>query len=118
MATSVLIVDDDSAVLSVSTRWLTAAEYEVTALGDFNHAKTLVREGLFDILLVDIRLGEFNGLQLVIEARNRHPSVRIVVMSGWDDASLKRDVAAHQGVFLLKPFSREHLFDAIRSTES
>jgi len=60
-----------------------------------------------------VRLGDFNGLQLAILARQRYPNARIVVMSAWDDPVLKRDAAQCGASYLVKPFNAPQLLTAI-----
>ena len=115
MSKSVLVVDDDPGVLALLLRVLEAEGYQVAVLSDFAQAKDRLRAERFDVLVADVRLGEFNGLQLVIQARLQDPTIRIVVMSGWDDIIVARDAAEYGAVSLLKPFTAEGLLDAIRS---
>ena len=42
-------------------------------------------------MVADVRLGDFNGIQLGILAKNAWPDVRIVIMSGWDDPVLRHE---------------------------
>jgi len=115
MAASALVVDDDPDILGLASQWLTAQGYQVTAAADFRAAQALVRARGFDLLLIDVRLGEFNGLQLAIQVRDAVPQIRIVVMSGWDDVTVAREAAACRAVVLAKPFTPEALLDAVRS---
>ena len=65
------------------------------------------------MLLVDVRLGAFNGLQLAILARSSHATMRIVVMSGWDDPVMRAEATAIEAVFLPKPFDEQQLLREI-----
>ena len=56
-----------------------------------------------DALIVDIRLGEDNGLQLVHLAKRSHPSLVIVVVSGYDDPVLRHEARQAGAAYLLKP---------------
>ncbi len=82
-----LVVDDDPHVSALAARWLEAAGYEVHTAATFSAAKIRIDEPL-DLLVVDIRLREFNGLQLAAHARATQPGIRIVVVSGWNDPVL------------------------------
>ena len=66
--------------------------------------------------MVDIRLRDFNGLQLAAHARATHPGIRIVVVSGWSDPVLTKDAEAFGAVFLPKPFNETQLMEAARGT--
>jgi DNA-binding NtrC family response regulator len=111
----VLVVDDDPHVAALAARWLEAAGYEVHTAASFSDAKPRIDEPL-DLLVVDIRLREFNGLQLAAHARATHPGIRIVVVSGWTDPVLMKDAEAFGAVFLPKPFDETQLVEAARGT--
>jgi DNA-binding NarL/FixJ family response regulator len=64
-------------------------------------------------LVVDIRLGAFNGLQLALDARRRYPEARIVMISSWDDPVLRRDAEQFGATYVVKPFSAADLLAAI-----
>jgi DNA-binding NtrC family response regulator len=109
----VLVVDDDPHVSALAARWLEAAGYEVHTAATFSAAKIRIDEPL-DLLVVDIRLREFNGLQLAAHARATQPGIRIVVVSGWNDPVLTKDAEAFGAVFLPKPFDETQLVKAAR----
>ena len=88
----VLIVDDDRAILGLVEHWLTAAGYSVVACDRFETAKQHLADAQPDVLLTDVRLGAFNGLQLVILAKEMGPHTA-VVMSAFDDPMLELGLA-------------------------
>jgi len=109
-----LIVDDDSQILSIAQRWLWAAGYEVVTFNDFNDAQVPIRLGEPELVVLDVRLGEFNGIQLGILAREARSDVRVVLMSSWDDPMVRRHAAQLGGRFIHKPFRAADLLNAVR----
>jgi two-component system, response regulator RegA len=110
-----IVVDDDPSVLSIAARWLAGAGYSVLAFADFPTAAHRLRISPAETVVVDVRLGEFNGLQLAHLARRYRRDARIVVMSGWDDPVLKLEAERLGATYLVKPFTSEELLDAIAS---
>jgi DNA-binding NtrC family response regulator len=102
----VLVVDDDRAVLRLLSQWLTGAGYAVVACDRFETAKQHLAEAPPDILLADVRLGAFNGLQLVILAKEQAPGIVAIAMSAFDDPMLRRDAAQCGAGYLAKPFTQ------------
>jgi DNA-binding response OmpR family regulator len=98
-----LIVDDDREVSALTERWLLAAGYDVLVSNDFTDA--------------NIRLGEYNGLQLGLLAREVRSDVHLVIISGWDDCVLRRDATTMGAAFVQKPFRAAELLAAIASNE-
>jgi two-component system phosphate regulon response regulator OmpR len=109
----ILVVDDDPAVLRVVQRWLMAAGYDVTACERFESAKEYLAGHTPDILLTDVRLGAFNGLQLVIHAKERGSNMTVVVMSAFDDPALRREADHCGAAYLTKPFTHEEMLAAL-----
>jgi DNA-binding response OmpR family regulator len=108
----VLIVDDDRAILGLLEQWLTAAGYSVVACDRFETAKQHLADAAPDVLLTDVRLGAFNGLQLVILAREMGPH-RAIVMSAFDDPMLRKDANLCGAGYLSKPFTRDQVLAAM-----
>ncbi len=112
--TSVLVVDDDPAMQAVLTDWLARAGYQVTMCAGMQEAQQILRRQQPDVMLIDVRLGAFNGLQLLIEARDKYGDLPVIVMSGFEDAVIRRDAERYGAVFLTKPLSRADLFECIQ----
>ena len=109
----VLIVDDDRAVLRLLAQWLTGAGYAVVTCDRFETAKRHLSETPPDVLLADVRLGAFNGLQLVILAKEQAPDTVAIAMSAFDDPMLRRDAALCGAGYLAKPFSHEQVLASL-----
>ena len=111
----VLMVDDEPALLDGFRIAFKRAGWPVATSGSFEDARKKLLEEKFDVLITDVRLGPFNGLQLAIIARDRDPEVGIIVFSGYDDPVLQAE-AAHLGAhYLVKPVGFDQLLEAIES---
>jgi DNA-binding NtrC family response regulator len=108
----VLVVDDDPGVAALTSDCLEAAGYEVETAGSFADARLRI-SARYDVLIVDVRLEAFNGLQLAIQARASDPAMRIVVMTGWDDPVLREEAASIGAAFLPKPFDELQLLEVV-----
>jgi DNA-binding response OmpR family regulator len=96
----VLIVDDDDATLSGLAQLLTNAGYETQTASTFRDGLHLLRTAPPDLLLTDIRLGDYNGLQLV--AINALPTPTIMV-TGFYDPVLEADAHRLGADYIVKP---------------
>jgi two-component system nitrogen regulation response regulator GlnG len=110
---SVLVVDDDRQVLKYLAELLREAGYDTVTCERFSDAKALLSTTTPDLLLTDIRLGAYNGLQLAIFAQTRHPGIPIVVLTGYEDPTLRKEATASGATFLVKPVRREELLAKI-----
>lgn len=91
---------------------LERAGYVCVAAGSFEAAKAILRTSPPDLLITDIRLGAFNGLQLVIEQVRKIPSI---VMTAFDDQTLKAAARDENALYLVKPVDPRELLVYVRS---
>jgi len=103
---SVLVVDDDTLVLTLLGKILTAAGYLVATANSYQQAAQHLQQRKFDIVLTDLVMPDPGGLGVVSAARAALPDALVVCMSGRADIALvgaARDAGAEE--FLVKPFS-------------
>ena len=118
MARRVLVVDDQEDVLNTLMRFLTLGGYEPTGVSDFDAAKRCIDETRPDILVTDVRLGAFNGLQLALYMRAAQASAAIVVLSAWDDPLLREEAARIGAQYFTKPLNKQTLLNALEAAQS
>lgn len=107
MRARILIVDDDDLYLEAMQEWIALAGYEPSMANTFEDAQRAIRETQPDLLIVDIRLGPFNGLQLIASRQGRIPAI---VVTGFDDPVLRRDAAAvGAAAYVVKPVVPDEL---------
>jgi two-component system, NtrC family, nitrogen regulation response regulator GlnG len=111
----ILVVDDDPLLLDLVRKWLTDAGHRVATCDRFETAKRQLADSVPDVLLTDVRLGAFNGLQLVILARERGRGTVALVMSGFDHSALRKEALQCGASYLPKPFTREQVLAALQA---
>jgi len=108
-----VVVDDDAGLLRLIRAWLEAMAFEVETFDQFEPAKQRIGGATVDVLVTDVRLGAFNGLQLVVMTKASHPDVIAIVLTGFDDPVLRREALDAGAVFLAKPLRGEQLQDVV-----
>ena len=109
-----VVVDDDPQVLSLASRWLKSAGCEsVMSSSCFADARVQIKVFEPSILIADVRLGDFNGIQLGLLARRIRTDVRVLIISGWDDSVLRRETEQFGAAFLQKPLRAEAVLSAV-----
>ena len=96
----VLMVDDDHEYLGFCTMILRDDGHDVTACSEFNEGRRLLADDHFDALIVDVRLGAYNGLHLIALAP---PSMVKIVLSAFLDPVIRRDAEQAGARFVVKP---------------
>jgi DNA-binding NtrC family response regulator len=109
----ILIVDDDRQVLRYLTELLQEEGYDTLACDRFKDARALLATTRPDLLLTDIRLGAYNGLQLGFYARDHHPGLPVIVLTGYEDPTLRDEANRSGAQFLVKPVARLALLAAV-----
>ena len=105
----ILILEDDPSVAELYAEVLRSAGHEVIVRTSFEEARTYLKLNPPDALLVDVRVGEYNGLQLAILFRSLSPHAVILVVSGYDDPVIWREAAAIGAEFFTKPIDVDML---------
>jgi len=101
----ILIVDDEPGIARLCERLLTRLEYEVTSYTDPLEAMKFVEQSRIDLLLVDIRMPQISGFDLIAHTKQHQPDSAVLVMTGFGTVEMAIQ-ALRQGVdgLVLKPF--------------
>lgn len=110
VAATILLVEDEPMVRTVTTRVLEAAGHRVLAPATSVDAAAMLREPAtaIDLMVTDIVMPEWTGPQLAELARAVRPRLPIRFVSGFVDADLQQKLPPDIPV-LLKPFTRQEL---------
>jgi DNA-binding NarL/FixJ family response regulator len=114
----VLLVDDHP-VVRVGLRGMLAAAGDIEVVGEAgsgNEAVVLAGTLAPDVVLMDLRMPEVDGVTATERIRAVHPSTRVVVLTTYDtDTDILRAIEAGAAGYLLKDASLDTLADAVRA---
>jgi two-component system cell cycle sensor histidine kinase/response regulator CckA len=114
---TVLLVEDESAVLRLSKIVLERFGYKVLTAGTPSEAIQLFQthEGRVHLLVTDVVMPEMNGRELAARLRESRPELKALFVSGYSASALAPRGVLDEGVhFLQKPFSLEDLASSVR----
>jgi PAS domain S-box-containing protein len=114
---TILVVEDEPAVLALSRRALEAQGYVVLAASDPSAAMRLVElhGGTIHLLLTDVVMPGLSGRVLADRLAARRPGIRVLYMSGYPgDAVVQHGELPPGSAFLQKPFSPDALARKVR----
>ncbi|MEN3338747.1 MAG: hypothetical protein V7647_2423 [Acidobacteriota bacterium] len=100
MPPRILVVDDDEGYLAGMRELLELRGYDPLLARTFEEGQRALKNEAPDLLIADVRLGPFNGLQLIAMGTVRIPTI---VVSGFDDPVLHADARAFGADYLVKP---------------
>jgi CheY-like chemotaxis protein len=116
---TVLLAEDDSKVRTVVGRILREQGYRVVMAKDGAEAFRCfeANPSRFPILLSDVAMPRLNGLDLARKVRLMDPRVRVILMSGYSDADVMRQVLNEREIsFLPKPVDADLLLRRMRES--
>jgi CheY-like chemotaxis protein len=107
--TSILIVEDQLALLAVTGAFLADKGYVVSAVPTAAGALKLLETRNIDVLLTDIVLpGEMNGFELARRARAINPDVKVIYCTGESELGPEQ-IGDAFGPLLTKPYTNGRL---------
>ncbi|MCB1742246.1 MAG: response regulator [Gammaproteobacteria bacterium] len=106
MSAHVLVVEDQPTFAANLQRYLSSLGYQVQVVATARDACAALEATRFDVVCLDVRLPDRDGLEMLAELRGYLPDLRVVVMSGEDDAHNRaRAQRLCADAFLCKPFA-------------
>jgi two-component system response regulator ResD len=112
----VLVVDDEPPIRQMLRRMLEAENFHVEEAQDGESALKLIqaRTDPFDLVLTDLSMPEIDGRQISETLTRYRPSVAILCMSADPDAVPHIESSDIPVRVMLKPFTAEDLYHAVR----
>ena len=106
----ILVIDDDENIRKVVYAILQDKGYEVDTAGSGNEAITKTQKEHYDLMLVDIRLPDMEGTEVLTRIHDTVPRIRKLIVTGYP--TLQNAVTAvNQGAdaYIMKPFDVEKM---------
>jgi DNA-binding NtrC family response regulator len=114
---SVLVVEDSEAVRNMLCRILRINGYKVMEAPNGEAALKLFSEhaAILDMLISDVVMPEMSGIELASKLRESHPSMRVLLMSGYSGTAMTRHGELQSDFpFLEKPFNPDTVARKVR----
>jgi len=109
-AYNVLVVDDEQSITKLFKKEFATAERQVQSAGTGRQARDMVRRYEFDVVVLDLKLPDASGLQLLPEFRQRMPDAEVIIISGHgdiDSAVEAMKLGAYD--YITKPFNLDEV---------
>lgn len=110
----ILVVDDDETIRETVYTILTDKGYDVDTAGSGKEAITKTRQEHYNLMLVDMRLPDMEGTELLTRIQDTTPRIRKIIITGHP--TLKNAISAvNQGAdaYIMKPFDVEKTLNVI-----
>ena len=115
---TILIVEDNNDFRTTVDRMLRSAGYQTRTVEDHRRVADVVQEGQFDLVVTDVFMPEFDGLEVIRMVRRIKPACPIIAVSGGGaylaaPSGLRLAEACGANAALYKPFGRAELTDTV-----
>lgn len=103
-AAKILVVDDERAVRMMLEAALRAQGYRVQCAANGAAARTLLDEEEFDLVLLDLQLGDMDGIEILRETKFRWPATEVILLTAHGSINSAISALRHGAYdYLLKP---------------
>jgi DNA-binding response OmpR family regulator len=107
----ILVVEDDDATRAGYRELLSRAGHEVVATATYQEGRHAVATESPDLVIADLRLGGFNGLQLLLMSPQPIPTI---IVTGFHDQVLEAEARRAGADYVVKPVSPSNLMTLVR----
>ncbi len=115
MRLGVLVIDDDEDICTYLREFLSKEGYSVTAVSKPLDALPAIKDGRHQIVLLDVRMPEVDGVELLREIRSIDSDVCVIVMTAYPSVESAVDtMKADAFDYLRKPFELDQLRSVIQ----
>lgn len=112
--TRLLIIDDESGIVEEVESFFSEEGYDVLTADTAKEGIAHIKESQPDILILDIKLPDMSGLEVLKLCKEISPKTKIIVNTGYvDQAIIDEAEELGRDAFLQKPFNLEALLDEV-----
>ena len=110
----ILIVDDELSMREFLEVLLGREGYRITCAENGDKALDLIAQDQFDLLLLDIRLGDMSGIEVLKAAKTQNPQTIVIMISAYASAETAVE-AMNEGAYdyVPKPFDKDELIQTV-----
>jgi len=107
---NVLIVDDEPAVGALLAEAVSSAGYATAVVSDGSSALDRIRSGQFALVLSDVRMPGFDGIELLRRIKAHAPEIEVVMITALADIERAREmIRLGASDYLIKPFTLDEV---------
>jgi DNA-binding NtrC family response regulator len=112
----VLIVDDEERFRTTMCKLLSVKGLYASTAGSGQEALEKIAQETFDVLILDIRMPDMGGLEVLSEVKKIDPSVEVIIMTGYASVDTAREIMKFGAYdYLLKPYDTDQLLEKIEN---
>lgn len=116
MDNKILLIEDDSTFAKIVTTFLIKKGYEVNTASSLQSGEKLLSSEKYDLLLLDYRLPDGIGLDLISKMGTQFPVLPIIIITGFDDVrTAVKSIQSGAFEYIIKPINPDELLLVVES---
>jgi DNA-binding NtrC family response regulator len=114
---NILVVDDNKDFADVFCDILRSNNYKAESCYGGAQAVEMIKENTYDIMFLDIRMPEMDGVQTLKEVKKIRPQTTVIMMTGYSvDEMVHRALEEKASDIIYKPFEIDKVLSLIEDT--
>ncbi|MFY0481767.1 sigma-54-dependent transcriptional regulator [Flavobacterium sp. PLA-1-15] len=106
----ILLVEDDVSFCKMLENFLTRKSYHVETAFSAEEAKIKIKNDSFDLIITDLRLPNYDGIELMSEFKRDFPQIPVILMTGYSDVNTAvKAIKNGASDYISKPFNPEEV---------
>jgi len=106
----VLLVDDELEFLETLIKRMKKRDVDVDGVGSGEEALTILNEDPVDVVVLDVKMPDMDGIDVLREIKRRHPSIEVVMLTGHANIEVAvRGMELGAFDYLMKPIDIDEL---------
>ncbi len=110
----VLVVDDDQAILDIISQTLRSNGFSVNLALSGAEALECLRHEVPDVVLLDLKLPEMSGPEVLKEIRQKYGQIPVIIITGYPDSEMMSQALQYSPIMMIsKPFMPEKILETV-----
>ena len=110
----ILIIDDDLDMCLLLSRFLQRKGFEVVTAPSGSKGISTFKDGKFDVVLCDFRLGDMEGKEVLKQVKEANPATAVIIITGYSDIKVAVEVIKHGAFdYITKPLIPDEVLNVI-----
>jgi DNA-binding NtrC family response regulator len=112
----ILLVDDEQRFRTTTSKLLAAKGFATSTAGSGSEALEQMKENPFDVVILDVRMPEMGGVEVLAELKKLDPHVEVIIMTGYASVDTAKEIMKLGAYdFMLKPCAIDDLVEKIEA---
>ena len=113
----ILLIEDDISFCKLLEKFLIKKAYDVTIAFSAEEARLQIKKESFNLILMDIRLPDSDGIALMTEFKNLNPEIPVILMTGYSDVNTAVKAMKNGAAdYISKPFNPDEVLLVITNS--